>query len=207
MLIRPRLLLALAAVSALTTDFVMAEESVIAVEEQWELDVGAPRPGNSSPQLSCSMSPVADAGSLYTIFTINKRTVGTSQGGGLQLQLWNGETLVAVSDFPNTASLDTSGERVTWTQRMSLSKGVLMVQILSGVSQSWGKFGGKSELLVSATTTLKDLNAYDPDWTVANSGVDFGDMRVSKLVLKKIRVYTANQKSVEQAIDRVVYQY
>jgi hypothetical protein len=85
-------------------------------------------------------------------------------------------------------------------------QGQLIVQVLNGSSTSWGKFGGKAGLVVSASTSLSNLNSYDPNVTVANTGIDYGSQRVDKLVLRKIRVFTDNKKSVEQAIERVVFQ-
>jgi hypothetical protein len=182
-------------------------QTITAVEEDWLLEVDAPNPAASSPQVNCLISPAAGPQGVHAVFLLNERTAGTSVGGGLQLQLWNGPTLLGVGSFPaSTASLGTSGERITWTTRMSVANGVLTIQVQSGKSNTWGNFGGGSQLLVSTPTSLVNLNSYDPNLTTANSGVDFGNRRVDKLVLRKIRLYSGNKKLVEQADERVVYQ-
>lgn len=186
---------------------VMAQEAITMVEEEWELQIGTPKPVRSSPQLACVMSTCGDLSSTYAVFAVNQRNgATTSEGGGMQLQLWQGGVMRSSVSGANTASLSNVGERITWTQRMSIKNGVLTVEVLSGISQTWSKFG-KGELVLSTSTGLTDLNAYDPNVTTANTGITFGEGCVDKLTLKKVRLYTGNQKSVEQALDRVVYQH
>lgn len=207
MLARPRLIAVVAGALLLWTLPVAAQDLITTVEEEWELLVGTPKPAASSPQLACALSPGADLKSTYAVFTINQRNAEASEGGGLQLQLWQGGTLRAFCTEPNTASLATAGERITWTQRMSVANGVLTVAVLSGSSQTWGRFGTRGELALATSTSLTSLNSYDPNVSTANTGIDFGAGCVDKLTLKKIRLYTGNQKSVEQAVERVVYQH
>jgi hypothetical protein len=108
-----------------------------AVEEEWQLDLSVPNIVRSSPQLNCFMSPTGDTQSYYTVFLINQHG---SEGGGLELQLWNGSTLLSSSNF-SSSSLSSEGERIQWTSRMELSNsGVLTAQILSGTSTTWGRF-------------------------------------------------------------------
>jgi hypothetical protein len=174
-----------------------------AVEEDWQLDLSVPNIERSSPQLNCFMSPTGDAQSYYTVFLINQHG---SEGGGLELQLWNGSTLLSSSSFASS-SLSSQGERIQWTSRMELSNsGVLTVQILSGTSTTWGKFGGKTDLIVSAQTPLNNLNGYSSSFTTESSGVEYGHGRVSKLILRKVRLYASNKKSTEQVLERVVHE-
>jgi hypothetical protein len=78
-----------------------------------------------------------------------------------------------------------------------------------GGSTEWGNF----DLTTSASTTLSDLNSYDITGTVSsnNSGIDFGNTRVSQIVLQAIRTYTGsgnNTKSTSQlGTAKTVYQY
>jgi hypothetical protein len=179
-------------------------QGVNAVEEDWQLNVDTPSPRRSSPQLNCLTSSTGDSQSYYAVLLINQHG---AEGGGLELQLWRGTTLLDSSDLGSYESLATSGERVQWTTRMELSNnGLLTVQVLNGTSNTWGKFGGKSNLTVSAQTTLQNLNSYDPNATTTLSGVEYGNQRVEKLILRKVRLYTNNKKSVEQALERVVFQ-
>lgn len=177
---------------------------VTAIEEDWELDINTPNVSKSSPQLNCLISSTGSTQSYYAVFLINQHA---SQGGGLELQLWNGKTLLGSSELGTNESLATPGEKIQWTIHMELNNsGLLTVQVLNGTSTTWGKFGGKNDLLVSAQTSLQNLDTYDPNATTDLSGVEFGNSRVRKLILRKVRVYTNNKKTTEQALDRVVYQ-
>ena len=99
------------------------------------------------------------------------------------------------------------GERVNWTTRLSISKGVLTAEVFDLSSTTWGNSSGKTTIAsISAPTSLHDLNSYDPNVTCQNSGVEFGNMRVQKLMLRKTRVFTGKQKSVETSLERVVFQ-
>lgn len=188
-------------------DNLAAAEDITAIEEEWELIVGTPNVSRSSPQVSCAISPLGHLGSLHAVFDVNQRTVRDSEGGGTQLNVYDGDVLLGSSTGNSTGSLSVSSERVLWTQRMSVSpSGLLTFEILNGSSTTWGKFGGKGELIVSVPTSLANLNAYDANATTSQSGVTFGGGRVRKLTLKKVRIYTGNKKSVEQALERVVHE-
>ncbi len=46
---------------------------VVQIEEQWELTIGVPDAGRSSPQATMVMSPTGNLDSTYFIFTLNYR--------------------------------------------------------------------------------------------------------------------------------------
>jgi hypothetical protein len=180
-------------------------QTITQVDEEWELDLKGPNSLKSSPQLTCSMSPTSNCDSIYVTFVINKRVYPEGKGGGLQVQIWNGNTLLATGDAVSTRSLEVTGEKILWTQRMSVTKGVLKIEILSGTSTTWGKFGGQGELVASTNVSFNNMNGYDANVSADNSGVDFGNQRVQKLILRKVRTYDNNKKSIEKALDRVVF--
>ena len=184
---------------------------VVKVEEDWELDVGTPNTDDSAPQLTFLISPTGDVSSYYAVFTVNQRLTLDSVGG-LQLQIWNGESLLSSTTFAGTSSLNNSGEKIQWTTRMSLSSGgTLTVEVASshGGSNEWGNF----DLTTSASTNLSNLNGYDISGTVSgnNSGIDFGNTRVSQIVLQAIRTFTGtgnNTKSTSQlGAAKTIYSY
>lgn len=99
-------------------------QAINAVEEDWELNLNTPNSLKSSPQLTCTMSPIGNADGFYATFDINKRSVD-GRGGGLQVQLWHGQGRLAIGKFTSSSSLYSAGERLRWTTRLSLSnKGV-----------------------------------------------------------------------------------
>ena len=178
---------------------------VTAIEEDWQIDVATPSSLLSSPQINCLTAAVGNVDSYYALLLVNQKS---AEGGGMELQLWKGQTLLSSSQLGNGASLATPGERIQWTTRMELSpSGLLTVQVLSGTSITWGKFGDNTtSLFVSAQTTLQSLNAYDSNVTTNASGVELGNLRVNKLMLRKVRIYVDNDHSIEQVLDRVIYE-
>ncbi len=81
-----------------------------------------PNASRNSPQLNCFISPFGNTDSYYAVLLINQNTHG---GGGIELQLWHGQSLIDSSSFDTGTSLHTTGERVKWTTPMSVdNKGV-----------------------------------------------------------------------------------
>jgi len=177
---------------------------VVRVEEDWELVVSAPDLEHAGPQITCVISPTAQLDGVYSVLEINQQTLPEYAPGGLQLQLWEGETPLSDGHFPNCALLAYPGETITWTQCMQLRDGLLQFEVLNGRSLSWGDFGGQGYLKTTVQSSLEDLNAYQPQVSVANSGVPYGGNRVESLVLKRVRYYTADGRVFEDSTPRVV---
>lgn len=158
---------------------------VVSVEEHWELQVGQPDANSSAPQTTMVMSPTGDLAGTYFLFTLNHSNVPDFTPGGMQVQQWDGTSLVEhhVANERNTLAHD--DEVVTWTQRLSLEDGTLTFQIVDGSSETWGSFGGH-DLTVSAPSSLAGLNSYLPAVSLNESGVGFAENRVVSLVLKKL---------------------
>ena len=195
------LLLAVSAVSASAE----TAAAVVAVEEDWELVVGTPDPNSDGPQLACTMSPLGDVESHHCMLEINHHTIPCFAPGGLQLEVWNGETPVHERKFPDPSLLSTPGEVVRWTQRMELDDTGLVFEIINGTSTTWGNFGGQGYLKATVTTDLQNLNAYHPSVSVANSGISYAANRVQSLVLRKVRVYTSTGEVLEDNTVRPVH--
>src|SRR3954464_2064283 len=101
-------------------------QSITAIEEDWQLEIDTPNAGKTSPQVNCLTATGTDPQSLRALFLVNEPR---PQGGNLQLQLWDGDQLLSSMDVPNSsAALDTIGEKVNWTTRLSVSKGVLTAE-------------------------------------------------------------------------------
>src|SRR5215210_2681070 len=86
-------LLALAAPGA----FAQSAPQPDRVEEDWEVVVGNPDPVGVGPQMSTSMSPVSDGSISCFVFDLNYRDYPSFLPGGMQVQVWDGETLVAAA--------------------------------------------------------------------------------------------------------------
>jgi hypothetical protein len=164
---------------------------VICIEEDWELQLLEPHPNTESPQITCVVSPICHTRGIHAAFDLNHRTQPDYVPGGMQLQVWNGEYIVAHQKGPKEGLLEHDGEVVRWTQQMRLQDGKLIFEILNGSSASWGEFGGQGYLKLSVDTSLTSLNLYLPDVSATNSGIGYAANRVGKLTLKQARAYTA----------------
>jgi len=168
------------------------------VDENWEVQVGTPNSSLGSPQMTFLISPTGDTNGYYAVLTVNQRDGAV---GGLQLTLYNGETAIsgASQTYSDTSALATSGEKFSWTTSMSIdnNSSTLTVSVSKLNSSTWGN-NNQSFLTVSAPVSgLNFLNSYDltGGLTAANSGVDYGNQRVTKITIKSITPYYGNHKS------------
>lgn len=178
---------------------------VTRIEEDWELDIGVPSPNSNAPQVTCLIAPVGNVESVYATFVLNHHDVPSFTAGGLQLQTWNGKTLLASKQHPDQAVLATPGETIRWTQVMRLASEGLVFEVINGVSTTWGAFGGEDALKTSVSTTLENLNGYNPTVSVSHSGVSYAANRVHSLVLKRVRAYSAAGLIAEDNNPRVIH--
>jgi hypothetical protein len=180
--------------------------TIVRVEEDWTLNVSAPEQGIVAPQLATAISPYADTNSIYAIFAINHRPLPDFSGGGMQLEIWNGETAEKYTSYTNDAMLNymEEYETVTWTQVMTVENGNLTFEILNGNSKTWGQFGGSS-LKMEVQSNLTDLNRYSPLVSVKNSGISYAANRVRSLTLDKVRWITSTGQTYEDATRKLVY--
>jgi hypothetical protein len=200
---RPRrtILLALGGLTVMAavngTGSALHAADVARVEEDWQLVVNQPDAGLNGPQVTCVISPsTSDQG--YCAFDINYRTQPNYSAGGLQMHVWNPYAPIVVSNFPASAVMQTADETVTWTQTMSLSEGVLTFLVVDGQSTTWGTFGGTNDESVSVNTTANNLNNYDPNVSLDNSGVSFASNLVTSLTLTAVRWYAADGTLIQE---------
>jgi hypothetical protein len=170
---------------------------VARVEEDWELVVNQPDADLNGPQLTCVISP-ATVGDAYCAFDINYCTQPDYSAGGLQMHAWNPFTPIVTCNFPVSGVMQTNNETVTWTQTMSLADGVLTFLVVDGQSTTWGTFGGTVDESVSVNTTVSNLNAYDPNVSLVNSGVSFASNLVTSLTLTAVRWYAADGTLIQE---------
>lgn len=185
----------------------LADSPIVRVEEDWEMVLLTPDPNSVGPQVVCAISPVGDLNSVYATFEINHGSYPKFSGGGLNLQVWNGDSHVSTQTFPNASVLTKSGETVSWTQSMEVQNGQVVFEIVNGHSATWGDFGGQGNLKATVICSVSDLNGYSPDVSMASSGVTFASNRVASLTLKSIRAVRADGTTVSITVNQVVHQY
>ncbi|MCA9262003.1 MAG: hypothetical protein KDA61_22450 [Planctomycetales bacterium] len=160
---------------------------IVAIEEHWSLEIGAPDAASSAPQVSMAMSPYGGLSSVFFVFTLNHRNDPTFTAGGMQVQRWTGGDLQSSRTGVHTTPLAVDQETVSWVQRMELTEGQLRFEVNNGASSSWGAFGSEGNLRISTPTELTNLNLYLPYTSLTQSGVCFAGNRVKSLTLTKLR--------------------
>lgn len=165
------------------------------VEEDWKLVIDSPNPDEVGPQITTCMSPVSDGSTSFVAFDLNYRDQPSFQAGGLQAKVYEktGGTVLSSSN-QGSKLLDTANETITWTQRLSLSNGVLTYAIVNGHSTTWGSFGQSADLDAQTfTASISSLSGYSPSKSVVASGVGWQSNRVSSMTLVQVRYYSGSQ--------------
>ena len=88
---------------------------------------------------------------------------------------------------------------------MTVTNGQLKFEVIDGTSTTWGAFGNDGSLSITIPTTLTDLNFYDPEFSVDNSGVGYAAHRVQSLSLNRIRRITSEGHLLEDSHVRTVF--
>lgn len=193
-------------ISAFIANTALAEwPNIVRVEEDWELRIGDPDWEVDAPQVACLMSPVGNVEWYHASFEINHQSQPEFVAGGLALQVWEGEVPYQDRSVTNFAIMSQTGETVTWTQSMRLLSGQLVFEVLNGTSQTWGNFGAPNGLRTVVPTSLANLNGYDPAVSISDSGAIYGGNRVDSLVLKRIRIHTADGHVYEVPVEAQVH--
>ena len=180
--------------------------TIVAVEEDWELVIATPDPDTTGPQIICTLSPQGNMSGLYGTLELNHQTVPDFSPGGLQFEVWHGEIMITERRAPTQNVLAHPGEVIRWTQKMELADGLLNFEIVDGSSTTWGSFGGQGYLKAVVPTWLQSLNGYSPSVSVQNSGINYASNRVQSLVLKRVRLITAEGEVLEDTTPRPVHQ-
>ena len=193
-------LLLFAAIAFLgTVGRAQAQDPIIRVEEDWELNLDHPHQDGDSPQITTAMSPHYD--NEYCSFELNHQSKPSFEPGGIHLHAWDGEYLLNSAHEQTGASLQTQGEVVTWTQAMSLTEQGLVYEISQFASNTWSTFTGTS-LVVAVGSQFTDLNGYDWNESILNSGVGYGSNRVFSLYLRRVRFITAAGNVTELNVNQ-----
>jgi hypothetical protein len=158
---------------------------VVRLEEHWELKLAQPDRDRSAPQTTMVMSPNGSLEGTHFFFTLNHCSVPDYQPGGMQVQAWAGDQLLADGVADESGPLAYAEETVRWVQRLSLEDGTLNFQVLNGESETWGAFGG-DDLSLAVATSENSLNSYKPAISLTESQVSYAENRVVSLTLTKL---------------------
>src|SRR5262245_10651381 len=139
-------------------------ELVVKVEEDWKLVVKEPSKSLASPQVSTQMARHPWTSRVCN-FHLNACDVPTISQGGLQLQVWQDSTNLAVLTSSSRAVMDTPNEEVAWTQYLRIDEGKVKFGISKASSQTWGDFSGAEVTIPTGGTSL---DWYNPQYSQAN---------------------------------------
>lgn len=187
--------LAIAAASSVPA--AAASNTVVSVEEHWELQVSEPDSERSAPQVTMVMSPNGNVDGAHFLFTLNHSSAPDYASGGMQVQSWQGGEFVQEHSASGSATLNHSNETVRWTQRLSIEDGRLTFQVRDGESETWGAFGG-DDLSLEVSTSQSGLNSYRPAVSLSESQVNYAENRVVSLTLTKLVWVTEDGEVHEQ---------
>lgn len=179
------------------------DEPVIRVEEDWMLVLNEPNDNIDSPQFATLMSPYADVDSFYAQVLWNYRETPEFTAGGVQLQSYEGDTLVRRRSIEK-GRLSTTAETITWTQSLETDGNVLSFEVSDGESDTWGTFG--KDMRISSNANLSDLSDYSPEVSAQQSCITYGSNRVNQMVIAKVRYYGASGLLGVDNTPRVVFE-
>jgi hypothetical protein len=181
------------------------------VEEDWQVVIADPDPLAVGPQVTTIMSPNSDPTAAFFTFYLNYRDDPSWTPGGLQVKAYDaipgpGQSAPLVASATQGSEVcQTSGETITWTQRLGLSAGTLSFDIANGRSTTWGKFGqGQGSRTLSVSSSLTDLSAYKPDYSMSRSGVSWQSDRAASMTLLQVRYYSGGKLISTDTTPRTV---
>ena len=196
-------LLGLSVPTALQAGF---SEPVLGVVEDWELVLNEPNQALHAPQFHTVMSPFGHLDSLFAQVTWNYRELPDFTSGGLQIQAWNGETILVEKSF-GTEKLSTTAETVRWTQILQTDGAKVSFTIKNGQSTTWGNFGYPAQnMKIQGSASLPNLDGYSPSLSVENSRISFCSNRVGSLKITEVRYYGASGLLGVDTTDKVVFE-
>ena len=183
-----------------------SENDTLRVEEDWYIQIGTPEPAEDSPQITTVICPSWTLWGYYAVFDMNCATQPNFESGGVQLQLWKDDAIIQSRSNADWTSLSHTDEEIRYTSAMSIHNGNLDFEIANGSSSSWGAFG-HGELKLNIPTWREHLNWYGTWFTELNSRVGFASHRVRRLILERVRLYSANGLQSEDNSPRVLHSY
>ena len=180
---------------------------VVRVEEDWEIVVKDPSPATDSLQITIVFGPADPESKTHAVFELNHSTQPSYLKGGMQLQVWWGESLVDYRNQHHPSDLYVPNETITFTTATSTGNNKITMEVLNGQSQSFGAFGGESYLRAAVQLHRANLDGFDPDYSLRHSGCGWGKNRLQKLSRKSIRYYYANGSlAKEDKTESVIHQ-
>jgi hypothetical protein len=182
-----------------------AQVTVFQVEEDWQLTMGEPDPEIDAPQVTASMVPFANAPDLHLQINLNHALKPEFASGGIQVRLMKENELVQQVHKRPGEKLSNDSEVIRWTALVQRKPNGYIFGISTGLSTSWGAFGGNYHFLEIPTSIAPGgLEGYDFQRSLENSGVQYAGNRVQSLRLLRVRITYMDGQVAELNVHRDV---
>lgn len=177
----------------------------VRVEEDWEVVINTPDPDGHAPQIITAMASRSELTDVHAVFELNHSTLPEYNAGGMQLQIWSGDTNLNHRHAYRFGLLSHNNEVIRYTMRMELKNGAIEFEVKDGTSSTWGDFGRYGWFRTSVATTQTNFVEYSPETSIKNSRVGFARHRVQRFFLKQVRYYSAAGLLATDETERVVH--
>lgn len=154
------------------------------IEETWEVKLNTPDASDETPQIAFWLKP-AGSSPFTGVFLLNFRDEPSYQQGGVQVQLWHGETLRAQKSY-GTALLNTQDETITFTLYAERNGTALSFGAMNGASTTWGNLALGNLHIATPDTTPSFMNYKSSD-SIANLELPYGASRIKSIKLTQVR--------------------
>ncbi len=183
--------------------YLPGEDSIVRIEEDWEMLVNAPDSRFDSPQASTTLSPGGRNGGLSFLVNINHGATPEFSPGGLQLTTIHGGAPTISKRLLKGQQLKKDGEILKWTLVVQRAESGLYVGLLNGNSETWGKFGGATSFLhipyeQAGITSLEDYAAED---STKKASIHVQSRHTSRLRLRRVRLYQGEEPPTERELN------
>lgn len=163
---------------------------IIRVEQDWYLEIDEPDQNTISPQIITIFGPRNPLTGLHAVYEINHSTMPDFSEGGMQLQAWSANSLVGYKSQFAPEKLSVNGEVITYTTATEVqTDGRIRLEVVSGVSETWGTFDGDRALRIRLYSEINDLNDWNPANSIQHSRVGYGANRVTMFKRTAIRYF------------------
>lgn len=178
---------------------------IIRVEQDWRLVIGDPAPDVDAPQIVTIFGPRDPLMGLHAVYEINHSTMPDYSEGGMQLQAWSANNLVGYKSQFAPAELSVTDEVITYTTAVEvLTTGRVLMEVVKGVSATWGDFDGDRALRLRIESDIQDLNDWDPLHSIQNSRIGYGANRIVMFKRTEIRYYNQSGLANTTTEDTIV---
>jgi hypothetical protein len=178
---------------------------IIRIEQDWRLVGGDPEPDVDAPQIITIFGPRNPLTGLHAVYEINHSTMPDYSEGGMQLQVWSGNTLVGYKSQFAPAELNVTDEVITYTTGVEVqTDGRVRMEVINGVSATWGDFDGDRALRLRVASDIENLNDWDPLDSIKNSRIGYGANRIVMFKRTEIRYYNQGGLDHTTTEDTVV---